>query len=140
MKSRAFATGRRRNLMSTMNFQGIRHIVRGRRGAYSRRSIGRYFPRNFGNGFTGRLPVDFYDGDRNFERSDRTQASIRSSSLWAGTSTSRRGRPMAAFRRRFGHIAKRAMLKRSESAGSNNTAAQTPISIVAKITVGLPNH
>jgi iron complex outermembrane receptor protein len=39
-------------------------------------AVGTVFPRNFGNGFTGRLPVDFYDGDRNFERSDRTQASI----------------------------------------------------------------
>ncbi|WP_238296726.1 TonB-dependent siderophore receptor [Methylobacterium soli] len=39
-------------------------------------AVGTVFPRNFGNGFTGRLPVDFYDGDRNFERSDRTQGSI----------------------------------------------------------------
>lgn len=39
-------------------------------------AVGTLFPRNFGNGVTGRLPVDFYDGDRNFERSDRTQASI----------------------------------------------------------------
>jgi iron complex outermembrane receptor protein len=39
-------------------------------------AVGTVFPRNFGNGVTGRLPVDFYDGDRNFERSDRTQASI----------------------------------------------------------------
>lgn len=39
-------------------------------------AVGTLFPRNFGNGITGRLPVDFYDGDRNFERSDRTQASI----------------------------------------------------------------
>ena len=34
------------------------------------------FPRNFGTGVVGRLPVDFYDGDRNFERSDRTQGSV----------------------------------------------------------------
>ncbi|KQO70616.1 TonB-dependent receptor [Methylobacterium sp. Leaf88] len=39
-------------------------------------AVGTVFPRNFGGGVTGRLPVDFYDGDRNFERSDRTQASI----------------------------------------------------------------
>jgi iron complex outermembrane receptor protein len=39
-------------------------------------AVGTVFPRNFGNGVTGRFPVDFYDGDRNFERSDRTQASI----------------------------------------------------------------
>lgn len=39
-------------------------------------SVGSLFPRNFGNGVIGRLPVDFYDGDRNIERSDRTQASI----------------------------------------------------------------
>ncbi|KAB1072282.1 TonB-dependent siderophore receptor [Methylobacterium planeticum] len=39
-------------------------------------SVGTVFPRNFGNGVIGRLPVDFYDGDRNFERSDRTQGSI----------------------------------------------------------------
>ncbi len=39
-------------------------------------AVGTVFARNFGNGITGRLPVDFYDGDRNFERSDRTQASI----------------------------------------------------------------
>ena len=39
-------------------------------------AVGTLFPRNFGNGVIGRLPVDFYDGDRNFERSDRMQASI----------------------------------------------------------------
>lgn len=39
-------------------------------------AVGTVFARNFGNGRIGRLPVDFYDGDRNFERSDRTQASI----------------------------------------------------------------
>lgn len=39
-------------------------------------AVGTVFPRNFGNGVIGRLPVDFYDGDRNFERSDRTQGSI----------------------------------------------------------------
>jgi iron complex outermembrane receptor protein len=39
-------------------------------------AIGTVFPRNFGNGRIGRLPVDFYDGDRNIERSDRTQGSI----------------------------------------------------------------
>lgn len=39
-------------------------------------AVGTVFPRNFGNGIVGRLPVDFYDGDRNFERSDRTQASV----------------------------------------------------------------
>ncbi|MGU3536317.1 TonB-dependent siderophore receptor [Methylobacterium sp. A54F] len=39
-------------------------------------AVGTVFPRNFGSGLVGRLPVDFYDGDRNFERSDRTQASI----------------------------------------------------------------
>ena len=39
-------------------------------------AVGTVFPRNFGNGVSGRLPVDFYDGDRNFERSDRTQASV----------------------------------------------------------------
>ncbi|GLS51435.1 ligand-gated channel [Methylobacterium gnaphalii] len=39
-------------------------------------AVGTLFPRNFGNGVVGRLPADFYDGDRNFERSDRTQASI----------------------------------------------------------------
>ncbi|WP_183437294.1 TonB-dependent siderophore receptor [Methylobacterium sp. R2-1] len=39
-------------------------------------AIGTVFPRNFGNGTVGRLPVDFYDGDRNIERSDRNQASI----------------------------------------------------------------
>ncbi|WP_245516475.1 TonB-dependent siderophore receptor [Methylobacterium segetis] len=39
-------------------------------------AVGTVFPRNFGSGVTGRLPVDFYDGDRNFERSDRTQGSI----------------------------------------------------------------
>ncbi|GJE56468.1 MULTISPECIES: TonB-dependent siderophore receptor [Methylobacterium] len=39
-------------------------------------AVGTVFPRNFGSGFVGRLPVNFYDGDRNIERSDRTQASI----------------------------------------------------------------
>ena len=39
-------------------------------------AVGTVFPRNFGNGVFGRLPVDFYDGDRGIERSDRTQASI----------------------------------------------------------------
>ncbi|MCJ2036376.1 TonB-dependent siderophore receptor [Methylobacterium sp. J-068] len=39
-------------------------------------AVGSLFKRNFGNGFIGRLPVDFYDGDRTIERSDRTQASI----------------------------------------------------------------
>lgn len=39
-------------------------------------AVGTLFRRNFGGGLTGRLPVDFYDGDRTFERSDRTQASI----------------------------------------------------------------
>lgn len=39
-------------------------------------AVGTVFPRNFGSGVIGRLPVDFYDGDRNIERSDRTQASI----------------------------------------------------------------
>ncbi|WP_339164065.1 TonB-dependent siderophore receptor [Methylobacterium bullatum] len=39
-------------------------------------AVGTLFPRNFGNGVIGRLPVNFYDGDRNYERSDRTQASI----------------------------------------------------------------
>ena len=39
-------------------------------------AVGTVFPRNFGNGVVGRLPVDFYDGDRNFERSDRTQGSV----------------------------------------------------------------
>lgn len=38
---------------------------------------GTLFPSNFGvaNGPLGRLPRDFYDGDPNIERSDRTQAS-----------------------------------------------------------------
>ena len=39
-------------------------------------AVGSVFARNFGNGIIGRLPVDFYDGDRNIERSDRTQASV----------------------------------------------------------------
>jgi len=39
-------------------------------------AVGTVFARNFGSGRIGRLPVDFYDGDRNFERSDRTQGSI----------------------------------------------------------------
>ncbi|MET7247717.1 TonB-dependent siderophore receptor [Methylobacterium sp. EM32] len=39
-------------------------------------AYGTLFPRNFGNGIVGRLPVDFYDGDRNFEKSDRTQAAV----------------------------------------------------------------
>ncbi|TXN39860.1 TonB-dependent siderophore receptor [Methylobacterium sp. WL30] len=39
-------------------------------------AVGTVFPRNFGSGVIGRLPVNFYDGDRNIERSDRTQASI----------------------------------------------------------------
>ena len=39
-------------------------------------AVGTVFPRNFGSGIVGRLPVDVYDGDRNFERSDRTQASV----------------------------------------------------------------
>ncbi|SFG55172.1 iron complex outermembrane recepter protein [Methylobacterium gossipiicola] len=39
-------------------------------------AVGTVFPRNFGNGIVGRLPVNFYDGDRGIERSDRTQASI----------------------------------------------------------------
>ncbi|KMO41766.1 TonB-dependent receptor [Methylobacterium tarhaniae] len=39
-------------------------------------AYGTLFPRNFGNGIVGRLPVDFYDGDRNFEQSDRTQAAV----------------------------------------------------------------
>lgn len=39
-------------------------------------AVGSLFPRNFGNGVIGRLPVDFYDGDRGIERSDRTQASV----------------------------------------------------------------
>lgn len=39
-------------------------------------AVGTLFPRNFGSGRTGFLPVDFYDGDRNFEQSDRTQASV----------------------------------------------------------------
>ncbi|WP_238313910.1 TonB-dependent siderophore receptor [Methylobacterium crusticola] len=39
-------------------------------------AFGTVFPRNFGNGVVGRLPVGFYDGDRNFEQSDRTQASV----------------------------------------------------------------
>ncbi|MGU3286129.1 TonB-dependent siderophore receptor [Methylobacterium mesophilicum] len=39
-------------------------------------AVGTVFPRNFGSGLFGRLPVNFYDGDRNIERSDRTQASI----------------------------------------------------------------
>lgn len=39
-------------------------------------AVGTVFPRNFGNGVIGRLPVTFYDGDRNFERSDRTQGSV----------------------------------------------------------------
>ncbi|WP_246733502.1 TonB-dependent siderophore receptor [Methylobacterium sp. BTF04] len=39
-------------------------------------AVGTVFPRNFGNGVIGRLPVNFYDGDRNVERSDRTQASV----------------------------------------------------------------
>ena len=39
-------------------------------------AVGTVFPRNFGNGIIGRLPVNFYDGDRGIERSDRTQASI----------------------------------------------------------------
>ena len=39
-------------------------------------SSGTLFARNFGNGRIGRLPVDFYDGDRNFERSDRTQGAV----------------------------------------------------------------
>jgi iron complex outermembrane receptor protein len=39
-------------------------------------SVGTVFPRNFGNGLIGRVPVDFYDGDRGIERSDRTHASI----------------------------------------------------------------
>jgi iron complex outermembrane receptor protein len=38
--------------------------------------VGTVFPRNFGNGVIGRLPVNFYDGDRGIERSDRTQASV----------------------------------------------------------------
>ncbi len=39
-------------------------------------AVGTVFPRNFGNGTVGYLPATFYDGDRNFERSDRTQGSI----------------------------------------------------------------
>ncbi|MCJ2085333.1 TonB-dependent siderophore receptor [Methylobacterium sp. E-005] len=39
-------------------------------------AVGTIFARNFGNGIFGRLPVNFYDGDRNIERSDRTQASV----------------------------------------------------------------
>ncbi|WP_232631912.1 TonB-dependent siderophore receptor [Methylobacterium sp. Leaf118] len=39
-------------------------------------AVGTVFPRNFGNGVIGRLPVNFYDGDRGVERSDRTQGSI----------------------------------------------------------------
>lgn len=39
-------------------------------------AYGTVFPRNFGSGIVGRLPVDFYDGDRNFEQSDRTQAAV----------------------------------------------------------------
>ncbi|WP_298951281.1 TonB-dependent siderophore receptor [uncultured Methylobacterium sp.] len=39
-------------------------------------AFGTVFPRNFGSGIVGRLPVNFYDGDRNFEQSDRTQASV----------------------------------------------------------------
>ncbi|TNC11045.1 TonB-dependent siderophore receptor [Methylobacterium terricola] len=39
-------------------------------------AFGTVFPRNFGNGVVGRLPADFYDGDRNFEQSDRTQAAV----------------------------------------------------------------
>ncbi|MDP4024893.1 TonB-dependent siderophore receptor [Methylobacterium sp. NEAU 140] len=39
-------------------------------------AVGTVFARNFGSGVFGRLPVNFYDGDRNFERSDRTQGSI----------------------------------------------------------------
>ncbi|MCJ2012253.1 TonB-dependent siderophore receptor [Methylobacterium sp. J-076] len=39
-------------------------------------AVGTVFPRNFGNGIVGRLPVDFYDGDKGIERSDRTQGSI----------------------------------------------------------------
>ncbi len=39
-------------------------------------AVGTVFPRNFGNGIIGRLPVNFYDGDRGIERSDRTQASV----------------------------------------------------------------
>ena len=39
-------------------------------------AFGTVFPRNFGSGIVGRLPVDFYDGDRNFKQSDRTQAAV----------------------------------------------------------------
>ncbi len=39
-------------------------------------AFGTVFPRDFGNGIVGRLPVNFYDGDRRFEQSDRTQASV----------------------------------------------------------------
>ncbi|MFG5117542.1 TonB-dependent siderophore receptor [Methylorubrum sp. POS3] len=39
-------------------------------------SVGTVFPRRFGNSAIGRFPVNFYDGDRGVERSDRTQASI----------------------------------------------------------------
>ncbi|WP_319797808.1 TonB-dependent siderophore receptor [Nitrobacter sp.] len=39
-------------------------------------AVGTVLPRDFGNGVVGRLPVNFYDGDHNYERSDRTQASI----------------------------------------------------------------
>ncbi|MEH3143781.1 MAG: TonB-dependent siderophore receptor [Methylobacterium frigidaeris] len=39
-------------------------------------AFGTVFPRNFGSGIVGRLPANFYDGDRSFEQSDRTQASV----------------------------------------------------------------
>ena len=39
-------------------------------------AYGTVFPRDFGNGIVGRLPVNFYDGDRGFEQSDRTQGSV----------------------------------------------------------------
>ena len=39
-------------------------------------SVGSVFPRDFGNGFVGRLSPRFYDGDKSYERSNRTQAAI----------------------------------------------------------------
>lgn len=39
-------------------------------------ALGTVFKRDFGNGVLGRFARDFYDGDRSYEKSNRTQASI----------------------------------------------------------------
>ncbi len=60
------------------------------------------FPRNFGSGIVGRLPVNFYDGDRNFEQSDRTQPRSPTCSTIASTTISASTRrALPAHRRRL---------------------------------------